>query len=131
MQRVPGGRSTSTRRSPLKMVRGALLRSRVTTSGWDMTFSVHGLVEREHRPAVGAGETFELAVRVHGSGVADDAEHGHVRVAVGVREAVVEIVTALARVIADEARLLGTGDDRAEKAARGEAVLDLEAVRDD
>jgi hypothetical protein len=34
-------------------------------------------------------------------------------------------------VIADELGLLGAGDDRAEELAGREAVLDLEAVRDD
>jgi hypothetical protein len=34
-------------------------------------------------------------------------------------------------VIADDARLLGAGDDRAEELAGREAVLDFEAVRDD
>ena len=36
-----------------------------------------------------------------------------------------------ARVLADEARLLGPGDDGAQELAGGEAVLDLQAVGDD
>ncbi len=42
---------------------------------------------------------------------------GHVGVAVGVREALGEVVPVVARVLADEARLLGAGDDRTQAVA--------------
>ena len=83
------------------------------------------------RPRVGARELGEAKVGVDGAGVADDREHRHVGVAVRVGEAVVEIVAVVARLLADEARLLGAGDDGAKELAGGEAVLDLEAVGDE
>ena len=51
-----------------------------------LTASLVGFVEREHWPPVRPGQALQLAVRIHGRRVTDDAEHRDVRVAVRVRE---------------------------------------------
>src|SRR6478735_9110011 len=101
MTRVPAGKSTSTRRSPQNRVRGALSRSRVTKDGWFMGASGLGrLGQIEARPRVRLGHQGQATIGIHGGGVADDAQHRDVRVAVAERETVVEVVPLGSRVVA-------------------------------
>ena len=94
------------------------------TTGWSWEAlqhaGLHGgpLAEVDDRPVVGARELGEPAVGVHRARVADDREHRDVGVAVRVREAVVEVVPVVARVLANEARLLRARRRRGEGACR-------------
>src|SRR5688572_2258789 len=139
MQRVPGGRSTSTRRSPANTTRGALSRSSVTREGWSINWSFENrlgarasdrLAEVEARPAVGAGHQRQPAVGVHCGRVPDHAQHRYIRVAVAEGETFIEVITLGSRVVANDARLLGACNHGAQHLAGGDALLDLEPVGD-
>src|SRR5262245_43477402 len=62
--------------------------------------------------------------------MAHDAQHRHVRITVGVREAVVQIMTVLTSGLSDEAGGVRARNDRSKPWAGCEAVLDLEPIRD-
>src|SRR5688572_23354548 len=101
MQRVPAGRSTSTRRSPENRVRGALSRSRVMRLGWFMRLRTWragrsgGVRQIERGPRVCLGEQRQAAIGVHGGGMSDHAQHRNVRVAVAEGETFVQVVAVL------------------------------------
>src|SRR5512143_2994693 len=60
-----------------------------------------------------------------------DAQHWNVRVAVAEREALVEIVAARPRMVADDPGLLGARHDGREELPGRDAILHLQAVADD
>src|ERR1051326_6845489 len=66
----------------------------------------------EDGPAVRLRQRAQAEVRVYGRGPADDGQHRDVAQRVAVGGAVVEVEAVLLRVVLDDARLLGAGDDR-------------------
>jgi len=84
----------------------------------------HGQIEA--RPRVRFGEQGEPAIGIHGCRMPHDTQHRNVGIAVAEREALVEIVPVGARVIANDAGLLGTGDDRVQEFAGRDDLLQLQ-----